>query len=226
MLPTGRGADAAIISFSLGSGTFVTLPAVGSQATDYTGVYQSPTFNVSTTINPGQSATFDLVFNDGGLRISDSSPVSLPNEGIIFSAIGSGLALVNPVIRVLNATGSYRVDATTDTNVSNATLDDYLGAGEVYNNGIRTGFFSGAFPNDPSRFAGVGLDLTQFSILFLGVEFEIFNAGPNAISISQLSFLAVGNTVEAVPAPAALPLLCLGLGLIGVALVTRRRRIA
>jgi len=218
-------ASAAPIVFDIYSGSFVTLPATGLQTTDYTGVYQSPTFNVAATIAPGATAIFAIQFTGGGLRVSDNAAFHLPTEGVIFRAAGTGTAVVNPVIRVLNATGSYRQDATTDVDVVDQTLVDYLGAVEAFNNGIRTGFFSADFPNDPTRAAGVGLDITQFSLMFLGVQLELFNGGPNPISISQISFQAVGSAVEivGVPAPSALPLLALGLGLIGFGLVARRR---
>ena len=44
------------IVFDLNDGTFVTLPATGGQTVDYTGVYQSPTFDiVDMIVNGGET---------------------------------------------------------------------------------------------------------------------------------------------------------------------------
>ncbi len=214
-------ASAAPIVFDLNDGGFVTLAQVGDQPNDYTGIYQSPLFDVQdVTIAGGQTANFDFVFHSGTvaqfIRLIDVGG-ALPNEGVIFDVFGSGDSTVNPIINLTGATGSYRQDLSTNVDVTNAILLAYAGASEAFAGGIRIGEFSSSFPNDPSRFAGVALDVTQSSLLFRDLHLEIFNQGPNEITISSLSFQAIGSDVQVggVPEPGSLALLALGLSAVG-----------
>ncbi len=213
-------ANGAVVNRTISlTNSFVTLPATGSQLFDYTNIYQSPVISFSTPeiIAPGTNTVFLIEFGGGRIILNDSSPAGAPNEGVIFDVSGAGTANLNPVIRFSEATGSFRGPSDPPIIVSNETITTYQGVGEAYSNGIRVGEFSSDFPNDPALFAGVGRDVTDQSISFGGVELELFNQGPDAISISSLSFLGVGNTVQiaAIPIPSAL-LLFLG-GLAGLA---------
>lgn len=214
-------ANAVVVNRNISlTNTFVTLPATASQSVDYTNIFQSPSINFSTpeTISPGTSTVFNIGFNGGRLILTDSNPADIPNEGVIFDVLGLGSSNINPVIRFSQATGSFRGPSDPPTTVSNQTITTYQGAGEAFNSGIRVGEFSSAFPNDPALFAGVGRDVTDQTLSFGGVELEIFNQGPDSISISSLSFLGVGNTVQiaAIPVPPALFLFLSGL--IGLAI--------
>lgn len=218
---------AVTIDFNLNAGTFVSLPPVGSQTGTYTGVYQSPTFNgfAPQVIGTGQTVFFDFAFAGSSqfITLGDSTPPTLPNEGVIFDVGGTGMAGLNPVIRILNVTGSYRDDATTDTNyVNEPSLLAYAGAGEAFAGSIRIGEFSAAFPNDPARFFNVPLDLTQQSLRFSGLQLELFNGGPDPITVTDVSFQAIANSVS-IPTPAAFPLLGAGLALMGVVRSRRKR---
>ncbi len=212
---------AAPIIFDLTDGTFITLPVAGGQPYSYTGVYQSPTFAIDVSISGGQTATFDFIFNDGSLnqfiRLTDNNNNALPNEGVIFDVQGTGSSTVNPVVNLTGATGSYRQDISTNVAVVAATVLSYAGASETFFDGIRIGEFNASFPNDPARFFEVPLDVTQFSLLFNDLHLEIFNQGPDSISLTALSFQAIGNIVEigSTPTPATLALFGLGLAGLG-----------
>jgi|GEM_PF-6932511 len=222
-LSSNGPANAVVINRTISlTNTFVTLPATGSQTADYTHVYQSPTINFSTPemIAAGGTTVFHIGFNGGRIILTDSNPADIPNEGVIFDVFGSGIANINPVIRFSEATGSFRGPSDPPTFVSNQTITTYQGADEAFNGGIRVGEFSSTFPNDPALFAGIARDVTDQTLSFGDVELEIFNQGPNTISVSSLFFFGIGNTVQiaAVPIPPALFLFVSGL----VGLMIRR----
>ncbi|MCB1818697.1 MAG: PEP-CTERM sorting domain-containing protein [Chromatiaceae bacterium] len=219
---------AAPIVFDLNDGTFVTLPAVGSQSVDYTGVYQSPTFDIDdVTIGAAETFSIDFEFNSGVgnqfIRLTDLGN-GLPNEGVIFDVQGTGSSQVNPIVRLTGASGSYRQDTSTNIQVNDETVLSYAGASELFDDGIRIGEFNDSFPNDPARFLNVALDVTQFSILFRDLHLEVFNGGANPITVTSLRFQAIANEVEivSVPEPASLALIGLGLACIGYG---RRKRV-
>ncbi len=135
---------------------------------------------------------------------------------MIFEVVGLGSANVNPVIRFSEATGFFRGFSDPVQDIVNQTIITYQGAGEAFRNGIRVGEFSSVFPNDPAVLAGVARDVTNQTLSFGDVELELFNQGPNPITVSTLSFLAIANTVQAVPEPSSLLLFAIGIaGLTG-----------
>jgi hypothetical protein len=219
-----------MIDLDLNSGSFVTLPAVGGQTVDYTGVYQSPTFNIDMPLDLGETQEVWIRFHAGPimqhLEIVDSDPVSLPNEGVIFDVSGVGDSSVNFEITMSGATGSYRQDLTTDVNVADQDVLGALGGPEPFVGGVRLGEFSSSFPNDPARIAGIPLDATQKTLSFQDVHLTLFNAGPNPIRVTALSFYALSNVVrigESAVVPEPTSLFTWG-GLIGIAgLVSSRR---
>jgi len=212
------------ITFDLNNGTFVDLPPVGSQTTTYEDVYQSPTFDINETIAPGQSINIMFEFATGpieqNLIISDSAAFSLPNEGVIFDIFGTGNSDVNFQIDFLGATGSYRSSITDEIQVNDETVLAALGGPEPFSGGARLGEFFDTFPNDPARFNGIALDATQETLMFDGLNLNLFNGGASDITVSNLTFLAVANEVAIVPEPSSL--LLFG-GLSFVAVVSRRR---
>ncbi len=217
---------AAPIVFDLNDGTFTTLSAV-NQPYDYTGVYQSPLFDIDdVSISGGQTAIFDFLFSDSTLsqfiRLTDDDN-TLPNEGVIFDVQGTGESLVNPVVNLTGATGSYRQDIVTNVPVVAATVLSYAGASESFLNGIRIGEFNDTFPNDPSRFFSVSIDITQSSLLFTDLHLEIFNQGQGTITLSALSFQAIANEVDIGVIPEPATLILFGFGLAGLGWSRRKK---
>ncbi|WP_145285862.1 hypothetical protein [Pirellulimonas nuda] len=220
------------IDFDLNDGQFVTLPATGSQATDYLGVYQSPTFVLNKSILPGESLKIWLNFQDGGnaqrLHLDEGGASTLPNEGILLELAGIGQSQINFDVQIGGATGSYRTNISDNEQVVNAQRLAALGGPEPFDDGARLGEFSADYPNDPARFSGIALDLTQEAISFTSLHIDLFNAGTEEITLSELVFLGVANevsisTAHAIPEPYSV-LTWLGLAATGALVRGRRGR--
>ena len=211
----GTNAWALALNYDLNSGSFVTLPATGSQATDYTGIYQSNSLSISESVLPASTFFLTIDFLPGqSLTVSDDA-ASVPQEGVLFDVFGTGSSNINAIIRLRGATGEYQFPSGTFTPVTDAEVFAHFGPVEqAFNDGARIGSFSAAFPNDPAVFPG-DFDVTNSSLSFTGVELEIFNSGlGSTISLDTATFFAVGNTVTRVPAPG--PTALLGLGFLGL----------
>ena len=212
-------AQAVSFTLDLNDGSFVTLPQVGGQTIDYTGIYASPTFDLGgVVIGPAGTLNVWINFLPGqSLTLTDAADNGVPQEGILFDVVGSGNTTVNPIIRLSGATGIYRTSSTDSAVVNDEEVFAYLGSGEAFQDGTtRFGEFSSDFPNDPAFVFG-GRDIVNDSLSFTGVHLEIFNQG-SEMTVDQLSFLAVGNTVTAntEPIPEPSTFLLFGSGLAGL----------
>lgn len=219
----GMNAWGLALTYDLNAGSFVTLPATGSQSGDYSGVYQSGSIAINETVLPATTFVLTIDFLPGqSLTVADNATASVPQEGVLFDVFGTGVSNVNPIIRLRGATGDFRGISGVSMPISDQNVDAHFGpVGQAFNDGIHVGAFSDLFPNDPAVLPG-GFDVTNTALDFTGIELEIFNSGLGAsIRLDTATFFAVGNTVSAaVPVPA--PLVLLALGLAGIRLARRR----